>query len=97
MALRGRTPLGRCGGAPGPRRGVTPPRAGAIDEVGGSAVLVGHSSGCSIALAASSRLLVIGSHGRGAFLRLLLGSVSHSLALSVPGPLVVLRHPERAR
>ncbi|AZZ50807.1 universal stress protein [Rathayibacter festucae] len=49
------------------------------------------------ALAASSRLLVIGSHGRGAFLRLLLGSVSHSLALSVPGPLVVLRHPERAR
>ncbi|NRG40240.1 universal stress protein [Rathayibacter sp. VKM Ac-2835] len=49
------------------------------------------------ALAASSRLLVLGSHGRGAFLRLLLGSVSHSLALTVPGPLIVLRHPERAR
>ncbi|WP_159852299.1 universal stress protein [Rathayibacter sp. VKM Ac-2754] len=49
------------------------------------------------ALAASSRLLVLGSHGRGAFLRLLLGSVSHSLALTVPGPLVILRHRSLAR
>ncbi|KQQ10317.1 universal stress protein [Rathayibacter sp. Leaf296] len=43
-------------------------------------------------VAAEARLLVVGSHGRGAFLRLLLGSVSHSLALTVPGPLVILRH-----
>ncbi|WKK71985.1 universal stress protein [Rathayibacter oskolensis] len=49
------------------------------------------------ALAASSRLLVVGSHGRGAFLRLLLGSVSHSLALTVPGPLVILRHRSLTR
>lgn len=47
------------------------------------------------ALAAVSRtasLLVVGSHGRGAFLRLLLGSVSHSMALTMAGPLVVVRH-----
>lgn len=37
-------------------------------------------------------LLVVGSHGRGAFLRLLLGSVSHSMALTMAGPLVVVRH-----
>lgn len=49
------------------------------------------------ALAAGSRLLVVGSHGRGAFLRLLLGSVSHSLALTVPGPLVILRHAAHTR
>lgn len=49
------------------------------------------------ALAAETRLLVIGSHGRGAFLRLLLGSVSHSLALTAPGPLVILRHAALAR
>lgn len=49
------------------------------------------------ALAADARLLVIGSHGRGAFLRLLLGSVSHSLALTVPGPLVIVRHAALAR
>ncbi|SMH31473.1 Nucleotide-binding universal stress protein, UspA family [Rathayibacter oskolensis] len=49
------------------------------------------------ALAATSRLLVLGSHGRGAFLRLLLGSVSHSLALTVPGPLIILRHRSLTR
>ncbi|NQX12022.1 universal stress protein [Microbacteriaceae bacterium VKM Ac-2855] len=42
-------------------------------------------------VAADARLLVVGSHGRGAFLRLLLGSVSHSMALTMAGPLVVVR------
>ncbi|HEY0360638.1 MAG TPA: universal stress protein, partial [Solirubrobacteraceae bacterium] len=36
-------------------------------------------------------LLVVGSHGDGAFSRLLAGSVSHGLAQSCPAPLVVVR------
>jgi nucleotide-binding universal stress UspA family protein len=42
-------------------------------------------------IAARARLLVIGSRGRGAFSRLLLGSTAHAILLRVPCPTVVTR------
>ena len=44
------------------------------------------------AAGAAAHLLVVGSHGRGAFLRTALGSVSSSLLRSARCPLVVVRH-----
>ncbi|SJM70961.1 universal stress protein [Gulosibacter sp. 10] len=41
--------------------------------------------------AAAARMLVVGSHGRGAFRRLLLGSVSHELLGSIVVPTAVVR------
>lgn len=42
--------------------------------------------------AAGARLLVVGSHGRGALLRTALGSVSSNLLRSAACPLIVVRH-----
>lgn len=41
--------------------------------------------------ARGARLLVIGSHGRGAFSRLVLGSTAHAVLLNVPCPTIVTR------
>jgi nucleotide-binding universal stress UspA family protein len=41
--------------------------------------------------AETARLLVVGSHGRGAFRRLLLGSVSHELLQEPALPTMVVR------
>ncbi|HSN36983.1 MAG TPA: universal stress protein [Arthrobacter sp.] len=41
--------------------------------------------------AKEARLLVIGSHGRGGFSRMLLGSTAHAVLLNVPCPTVVTR------
>jgi nucleotide-binding universal stress UspA family protein len=40
-------------------------------------------------------LVVIGTHGRGMFSRLLLGSVAERVVRSAPCPVLTVRHPER--
>lgn len=40
-------------------------------------------------------LIVIGTHGRGAFTHLLLGSVAERVVRSAPCPVLTVRHPER--
>lgn len=44
-----------------------------------------------VGLAKEARLLVVGSRGRGAFSRLVLGSTAHAVLLNVPCPTVVTR------
>jgi len=45
--------------------------------------------------AADIDLIVIGSHGRGALGRLLLGSVAERVVRTSPCPVLIVRHPER--
>ncbi|SDS54565.1 universal stress protein [Agrococcus carbonis] len=45
--------------------------------------------------AASARLTVVGTHGRGALAGLLLGSVGHDLLMNMPSPIAIV--PDRAR
>ncbi len=42
-------------------------------------------------IAAGARLLVIGSRGRGAFSRTVLGSTAHAVLMQVPCPTIVTR------
>lgn len=43
--------------------------------------------------AQSAQLVVVGSHGRGGFTSMVLGSTSRALLHSVPSPLMVVRSP----
>ena len=54
-------------------------------------VTEGHPVDVLTKQAENARLLVVGTHGRGAFRRLLLGSVSHELLQDVTIPTVVVR------
>jgi nucleotide-binding universal stress UspA family protein len=60
------------------------------------AVLAGPTAQTLIESAQGSELLVVGSRGRGGFLGLLLGSVSHQCAHHPPCPLVILPPPDEA-
>jgi nucleotide-binding universal stress UspA family protein len=53
--------------------------------------LRGHPAAVLIDAAKDADLLVVGSHGRGSFLRALLGSVSHSCVQHATCPVVVVR------
>jgi nucleotide-binding universal stress UspA family protein len=44
---------------------------------------------------ASVDLIIIGTHGRGAMSRLLMGSVAERVVRTAPCPVLVVRHPER--
>lgn len=48
-------------------------------------------SSALLTAAATARLLVVGSHGRGGVARMLLGSVSHAMVLHAPCPVLVAR------
>ena len=74
----------------------------AVQRVGGavadrpeieSAVVPGPATQALIAAGESAELLVLGSRGRGGFLGLLLGSVSHQIAHHPPCPVVILPLP----
>ncbi|UQN15101.1 universal stress protein [Gulosibacter sp. ACHW.36C] len=54
-------------------------------------VMEGHPVDVLTKAAEKARLLVVGTHGRGAFRRLLLGSVSHELLQDVTLPTVIVR------
>jgi nucleotide-binding universal stress UspA family protein len=49
-----------------------------------------------IELGPQARIIVVGSHGRGGFTRLFLGSVSHAVAQHATCPVVVCRRPRAA-
>jgi nucleotide-binding universal stress UspA family protein len=75
----------------------------AIERMGGDAkagveieraVLEGSPAATLIDAGRSAELLVLGSRGRGGFVGLLLGSVSHQLAQHPPCPVVILPPPE---
>jgi nucleotide-binding universal stress UspA family protein len=53
--------------------------------------LRGHAANVLIEAAKGADMLVVGSHGRGGFLRPLLGSVSHSCVQHANCPVVVIR------
>ncbi|WP_394550984.1 universal stress protein [Agromyces sp. MMS24-JH15] len=54
-------------------------------------VIAGDPVAALVEAAAEARLLVVGSHGRGALARFLLGSVSHGVLAHLEGPTVVVR------
>jgi nucleotide-binding universal stress UspA family protein len=54
-------------------------------------VVHGYPSQVLLRMAEGADLLVVGSHGRGAFAEALLGSVSHRCAHHAPCPVVVVR------
>jgi nucleotide-binding universal stress UspA family protein len=54
-------------------------------------VVEGHPASALVDAAASAELLVVGSHGRGAFASLLIGSVSLHCTAHAPCPVVVVR------
>ncbi|WP_369053349.1 universal stress protein [Kineococcus terrestris] len=57
----------------------------------------GEASDALLAAADGSRLLVVGTRGRGAFLTVLLGSTSHDVLQRAPGPVVVVPDVRRNR
>ena len=57
----------------------------------------GHPATALLERAAGARLLVVGSHGRTALVRGLLGSVSHDVVLRATCPVLVARNRERVR
>ncbi len=54
----------------------------------------GSAARAIIEVGASSALIVVGSHGRGAVGGLILGSVSHDVLMSLPAPVAVIPSPE---
>jgi nucleotide-binding universal stress UspA family protein len=54
-------------------------------------------SSALLTAAATARLLVVGSHGRGGVARMLLGSVSHAMVLHAPCPVLVARADRREK
>ena len=61
----------------------------AVDRI----VVCGHPVEVILSHAGSAQLVVIGSHGRGGFAGMLLGSVSAAVAASATVPAIVARHP----
>ncbi|GLP76728.1 universal stress protein [Mycobacterium antarcticum] len=61
----------------------------AVDRI----VVCGHPVEAILSHAGSAQLVVIGSHGRGGFAGMLLGSVSAAVAASATVPVIVARHP----
>jgi nucleotide-binding universal stress UspA family protein len=59
-------------------------------------VTEGHPAPVLIAEAAGAELLVVGSRGHGAFMGMVLGSVSEYCVAHAPCPVVVVRHPDDA-
>jgi nucleotide-binding universal stress UspA family protein len=55
-----------------------------------SQLIQGSAAPALVAAAASARLLVVGTHGRGAVAGLILGSVSHDVLLNMPCPVIVV-------
>ncbi|MEV8015861.1 universal stress protein [Streptomyces sp. NPDC086554] len=51
----------------------------------------GHPAGVLVDESEGADMLVVGSHGRGAFRRALLGSVSQQVALHAPCPVTIVR------
>jgi nucleotide-binding universal stress UspA family protein len=50
---------------------------------------------CRIAADEGAKLIVLGTHGRGGLLRLLMGSVAESILRRAPCPVLVYREPGR--
>jgi len=57
-------------------------------------VIEGHPALVLVDAAKGAEMLVVGSRGHGAFMGMLLGSVSEHCASHAPCPVVVVRHPD---
>jgi len=75
-----------------------------VDEVLGTSpkvpvrltVTEGHPAPVLVEAAKDAQMLVVGSRGHGAFMGMVLGSVSEHCASHAPCPVVVVRHPDDA-